>query len=117
MLDFVTGAGDLRQLGVQPGDVVAYGAPPGGSAASAVAFLSIGAQTCGAPLSQSCSEPDATSAIEQFNAKHLILFEGIHNPGITEAFTAFAAAGRAQLHTAVIAGNDSPGIHHPGRRG
>ena len=111
MLDFIAGAGDLRRLGVQPGDVVAYGAPPGGSAASGVAFLSIGAQTCGAPLSQGTTEPDAESALEQFNAKHLILFEGVHNPGITAAFTAYAATGRATLHMAVITGDDAPGMY------
>ena len=111
VLDFIAGAGDLRRLGVQPGDVVAYGAPPGGSAASAVAFLSIGAQTCGAPLPQTTSEPDAKSALEQFDAKHLILFEGVHNPGITTAFTAYAASGKATLHMAVITGDDAPGMY------
>ena len=111
MLGFIAGAGDLRRLGVQPGDVVAYGAPPGGSAASGVAFLSIGAQTCAAPLPQGTSEPDARSALDQFNAKHLIIFEGVHNPGITEAFAAYAATGRATLHKAVIAGDDKPGIY------
>ena len=52
------GEGDLRRLGVRPGEVVAYGAPPGGGAAAALAFLSVGAQTCAAPLAPvSCLLP------------------------------------------------------------
>jgi hypothetical protein len=57
------GAGDLRFLGIQAGDVVAYAAPPGGSAIAALAFLSIGAQTAAAPLAPGTAEPDALDAL------------------------------------------------------
>ena len=51
VLDFIDGGGgDLRRIGVNSGDVVAYGAPPGGGAASAMVFLCVGAQTTAAPL-------------------------------------------------------------------
>ena len=50
-LDFIQGGGgDLRRLGISSGEVVAYGTPPGGGAAAALAFLCIGAQTTAAPL-------------------------------------------------------------------
>jgi acyl-CoA synthetase (AMP-forming)/AMP-acid ligase II len=116
VLEFIRsgGDGDLRQLGVRAGEIVAYLAPPGGSAASALAFLSISAQTCAAPLSQTTTEPDALAALEQFGAKHVIIFEDaaapIAAPGVVAAFKAFAATGRAKLHTAAIAGDAKPGI-------
>ena len=44
------GLGDLRRLGIQAGEVVAYGAPPGGGAPAALAFLCLGSQTTAAPL-------------------------------------------------------------------
>jgi hypothetical protein len=51
VLDFINGGGgDLRRIGVNSGDVVAYGSPPGGGAAAAMVFLSVGAQTTAAPL-------------------------------------------------------------------
>ena len=105
------GAGDLTKLGVKPGEVVAYMAPPGGSAASAMAFLSIGAQTCAAPLSQSTTEPDALSALEQFDAKHMIIFEGVAADGVAAAFKKYAATGAAHLHTATITGDSEPGMY------
>lgn len=50
-LDFIRrGEGDLRRLGIKAGEVVAYGAPPGGGAPAALAFLCVGAQTTAAPL-------------------------------------------------------------------
>jgi hypothetical protein len=104
------GDGDLRRLGVQESELVAYLAPPGGSAASAAVFLSIGAQACAVPLAQSTTEPDALSALNQFGAKHLILFEGVESPGVVAAFRSFAASGRAQLHMATIRGDDTPGL-------
>ena len=90
---------------------MAYMAPPGGSAASAVCFLSIGAQTCAAPLSQSTTEPDALSALDQFEAKHMIVFEGVDAPGVLAAFKSYAASGKAQLHTATITGDHAPGMY------
>ena len=52
----------------------------------ALAFLSIAAQTTAAPLAQNMQENDAIYFIEQFDAKHLILFEGVENPGLDAAF-------------------------------
>ena len=105
------GAGDLRRIGVHDTtEVVAFCAPPGGSAASALAFLSIAAQACAAPLAQNTTMKDALSALEQFNAKFLILFDGVEAEGVVAAFHAFAATGRATLHTAVIHGDHVPGL-------
>jgi len=110
-LNFVRGGpGDLRHIGVRPGQVVAYGAPPGGGAVPAVAFLSIGAQTAAAPLAPGTAEPDALDALEQFGASHLVLFEGVVCPGVTAAFEAYAAQGNAVLHRARILGDDKPGL-------
>jgi len=104
------GDGDLRALGVKPGEVVAYGAPIGGSASSAIAFMSIGAQTAAAPLSQSTSEPEALDALDQFDAKHLILFDSVDAPGLEAAFKIFASKGRAKLHRAAFVGDNKPGM-------
>jgi hypothetical protein len=96
--DFIyRGAGDLRRLGVVAGDVVAYAAPPGGGAAAALAFLSIGAQTAAAPLAPNTTEPDALDALDQFKANHLILFEGVDSPGVEAAFNTYAASGKAKI--------------------
>ncbi len=111
VLGFIQGGkGDLRRIGVKPGEVVAYGAPPGGGAVPALAFLSIGAQTAAAPLAPGTAEPDALDALEQFHAKHLILFEGVDCPGVEAAFRNYASQGKAQLHKAVISGDDQPGM-------
>jgi hypothetical protein len=49
-LDFIRGAGgDLRQIGVQQGQMLAYCAPVGASAVGALTFLAVGAQTAAAP--------------------------------------------------------------------
>ena len=111
LLSFIDGgAGDLRALGVAPGEVVAYAAPPGGSALSAVAFLSIGAQTAAAPLAPGTAEPDALDALDQFDAKHLILFEGVECPGVEAAFEKYAADGNAKIHRASAIGDEKPGL-------
>jgi len=111
LLNFIEGGdGDLRHLGVRLGEVVAYGAPPGGGAVAAAAFLCIGAQTTAAPLAPGMMEPDAEDALDQFDAKHLILFEGIDNPGIEAAFLKRAASGKAKLHRASIIGDSQPGL-------
>ena len=109
IVSFIDGGdGDLRQLGrVKPGEVVAYGAPPGGSAAAALAFLSIGAQTAAAPLAPGMTEPDVLDALDQFDAKHLILFEGVDCPGVEAAFLKYKSA---TLHRARIIGDDRPGM-------
>jgi len=105
------GAGDLRHIGVKAGEVVAYVAPPGGGAAAALAFLSIGAQTAAAPLAMGTAEPDALDALDQFNAKHLILFEGLDAPGCKAAFEIFASSGKAKIHMASIGNTDSRAGH------
>ena len=111
LLNFINGgAGDLRALGVAPGEVVAYAAPTGGSAMSAVAFLSIGAQTAAAPLAPNTAEPDALDALDQFGAKHLILFDGVECPGVEAAFEKYAAEGKARLHRASAIGGEKPGL-------
>lgn len=110
LLDFIIeGPGDLRHLGVKLGEVVAYGAPTGGGAPAAVAFLSIGAQTTTAPLALSMTKPDVLDALEQFNAKHLIIFEGLYAPGIEAAFAEYAKSGAAVIHRARIT-NERPGL-------
>ena len=111
VLSFIDGgAGDLRALGVAPGEVVAYVAPPGGSAMAAVAFLSIGAQTAAAPLAPGTAEPDALDALDQFDAKHLILFDGVECPGVQAAFEKYATTGKAQIHRASAVGHEKPGL-------
>jgi len=110
VLSFIKGGdGDLRRLGVEEKDVVAYGAPPGGGAVSALTFLSIAAQTTAAPLAPSTSEPDTLNTLEQFHAKHLILFHGVKCPGVEAAFKTYAAQGKAELHYATISSTSYPG--------
>jgi len=104
------GKGDLRHLGVKSGDVVAYGAPVGGGAAAAMAFLSIAAQTTAAPLAPGTSFPDALDALDQFQASHLILFEGVKCPGVEEAFETYARTNKAKIHRATFNESDKPGI-------
>jgi acyl-CoA synthetase (AMP-forming)/AMP-acid ligase II/peptidoglycan/LPS O-acetylase OafA/YrhL len=111
ILNFIRGGdGDLRRLGVKEGEVVVYGSPPGGGAPAAVTFISIGAQTAAAPLAPGTTEPDALDALDQFDAKHLILFEGVKCPGVEAAFTQYAAQGKGKIHWARIIGDDKPGL-------
>ncbi len=111
LLSFIDGgAGDLRALDIKPGEVVAYVAPPGGSAMAAVAFLSIGAQTAAAPLAPGTAEPDALDTLDQFDAKHLILFDGVECPGVEAAFEKYAATGKAKIHRAYAIGSVKPGL-------
>ena len=111
ILNFINGgAGDLRALGVAPGEVVSYAAPPGGSAVAAVAFLSIGAQAAAAPLAPGTTEPDALDALDQFGAKHLILFDGVECPGVKTAFEKYAATGSAKIYRASALGVEKPGL-------
>jgi len=104
------GKGDLRRIGVKPGEVIAYGAPPGGGAAPALAFLAFGAQTATAPLAPSTAEPDALDALEQFHVTHLVLFEGVNCPGVEAAFKKYVSMGKGKLHKAVISNGNQPGI-------
>jgi len=102
----------LRRLGIKFGEVVAYCAPPGGSAVAAMAFLSIGAQTVAAPLSAGMFEPDVLDALDQFRARHLILFEGVDCPGVEAAFRKYQpkSGGSATVHRARIVGENRPGM-------
>ncbi|MDR6232423.1 AMP-binding protein [Pseudomonas oryzihabitans] len=104
------GEGDLRRLGVQAGEVVAYLAPPGASAAGAVAFLSIASQTCAVPLGHTMSEPDALQALKQYGVKHIVLFEGVSAPGVKAACISYARSGSACVHYATQSGTGSPGL-------
>lgn len=81
---------------------ILYCSPLGGGAVPALAFLSIMAQATAAPLAPSTTEHDAMDLLEQFQPKHLILFDGIENPGVEAAFKKIAASGRATLHRAKI---------------
>mmetsp|Transcript_99 Transcript_99/g.175 ORF Transcript_99/g.175 Transcript_99/m.175 type:complete len:1042 (+) Transcript_99:354-3479(+) len=54
------------------------------------------------------TEPEVTDSLGQFHAKHLILFEGIENPGIESAFKKWAEEGKGVLHHARIA--STPGF-------
>ncbi|MEN9864428.1 MAG: hypothetical protein RL748_18, partial [Pseudomonadota bacterium] len=104
------GEGDLRRIGVKAGDVVAYLAPPGGSATAAVAFLSIAAQTCAVPFSPNMSEADARLALEQYRVRHIVLFEGVVAPGVHAAFEHYARSGSARIHHASAATGATPGL-------
>ena len=55
-------------------------------------------------------ENDAIYFIEQFDAKHLILFEGVENPGLDAAFKRYASSGKATLHRASIRDSNKPGL-------
>ena len=82
-------------------------------AVPALAFLSIMAQTTAAPLAPSTTEPDVLDLLEHFRAKHLILFDGVDNPGLDAAFGKMAARGRATLHMARIrSDSDKPGTFY-----
>lgn len=104
------GDGDLRRLGVQAGEVVAYLAPAGGSAAAAAAFLSIASQTCAVPFGPNMSEADALMALDQYGVKHMVLFEAVAAPGVSAAFDSYAKQGKARLHYAMHANIPTPGL-------
>ena len=77
----------------------------------ALAFLSIMSQSTAAPLAPSTTENDALDLLEQFSPKHLVLFDGVNNPGLKAAFKKIAASGIATLHCATIIDNPSkPGM-------
>jgi hypothetical protein len=65
-----------------------------------------GAQTTAAPLAPTMTEPDVLDALDQFNAKYLILFEDIDAPGIKDAFEKDR---KATIHYVRISGPDRPG--------
>ena len=77
------GGGDLARIGIRERDVVAYAAP--GGCTAAVAFVTIASQCVAAPFDPAMTESDATSALNQLNVKHVILFEGAHADGLSAA--------------------------------
>ena len=104
------GEGDLRRLGVQPGEVVAYLAPPGGNATAALMFLSIASQACAAPLDPKMSEGDAFTALNQYGATHIVMFEGVFAPGVEAAFERYTYSRKAKFHRAIYDQGNSPGL-------
>ena len=108
--DFILGAGNLSKLGVQQKEVVAYGCPAGATALAAVAFLSIASGGIAAPLAPNTSEADTLDTLEQFNAKYLIIFEGVECPEVNAAFQKYSSQGKAKIIRAYIPSYSSPGI-------
>ena len=104
------GEGDLRRIGVEPGDVVAYLAPSGGNATAAAAFLSIASQTCAVPFSPNMSAADALMALEQFNVKHVIVFENVVAKGVMQAIEAYAAEHTLNVRNATAYSAHTPGL-------
>jgi acyl-CoA synthetase (AMP-forming)/AMP-acid ligase II len=111
LLDFMApgGDGDLSVLGVQPGEVVVYVVP--GGAIAAVAFLTIATQCTAAPLDPTTVKDDAADALEQFEAKHVIIFDGVPDQNIREAVEMANTAGQGiKMHKAVPKGDNEPGL-------
>jgi acyl-CoA synthetase (AMP-forming)/AMP-acid ligase II len=63
LVEFIEGTGNLRHIGIQEGDRVAYVAPPG--TLSAVTFLTITSQTTSVPLDPGYSLNDVALALDQ----------------------------------------------------
>lgn len=90
-------------------DSVIYVAP--GGAVAAVAFLTIASQCTAAPLDITVMQADAEDAIEQFEAKHVILFDKVPADGIRAAAEAIKAAGKIMyIHTAKVRDDALPGL-------
>jgi|AntRauTorckE5430_2_1112549.scaffolds.fasta_scaffold01905_2 acyl-CoA synthetase (AMP-forming)/AMP-acid ligase II len=100
--DFIRGDGNLSNLGVQCNEVVAYGCPAGATALAAVAFLSIASSAIAAPLAPNTSEADTLDILEQFDAKYLIMFEGVECPGVYAAFQKYSLRGNAKIVRAFV---------------
>jgi len=111
LLNFIRGgAGDLRRLGVKEGEVVAYGGPGNGGAVAAVAFLSIASQVTAAPIAPSATEDDASYLLDKYDAKHLILFEGVEYAGLDTIATKMLASGKMKVHRAKACADGKPGV-------
>ena len=112
-LEFITGGqGDLRRLGIKSGDVVAYIMHLLGDRlyVGALAFLSISAQTTAAPLAPNITEQDCYDACEQFNARHMIVFENVDSPDAERAFKRYSEEGRGIVHYAKFSPDEKPGL-------
>lgn len=71
-------------------------------------FVPLLLQQTAAPLAPNMTEPEVLDSLDQFHAKYLILFEGVDNPGVEEAFRKWEALGKGTLHQAKISGK--PGL-------
>jgi acyl-CoA synthetase (AMP-forming)/AMP-acid ligase II len=77
LVEFIEGAGNLRLIGVQEGDRVAYVAPPG--TLSAVAFLTITSQTTSVPLDPGYSLNDVSLALDQIQPTVVVVINGAND--------------------------------------
>ena len=103
------GDGDLRRIGVKSSEeVVAYYAH-GSGAVAACAFLTVASQAAAVPFGPMTTE-EALYALVQFRPSHLILFEGMEDPGVTSAFQKYAKSGRGTLHWAEYITSTKPGL-------
>ena len=83
VIDFMKTQGNLRRVGVQSKDRVAYVSPPG--ALSAVAFLTITAQCTSVPLDPTYTTQEFKLAFEQIKPKFVIVFTGVEEKMVTQA--------------------------------
>jgi len=60
-----------------------------------------------APLDPNITEKDAAAALAQFEARHVVLFEGVQCAGLAEAAR---ASPDVRVHSAALLGAESPGI-------
>lgn len=80
-------------------------------AVSALAFISIMCQTTAAPLAPNIQESDAMYFLQHFDAKHLIVFDGLECSGLELAFKKYSATGKAKLHRAKMNSiTEKPGL-------
>lgn len=86
LLRFIESDGDLRQIGVNQGDTIAYVAPAG--VTSAIAFLAITSQCTSVPLDPNYGEEDYMLAFDQLRADFVVVFEGIDADAVQKAATA-----------------------------
>ena len=78
-------------------------------AASALAFLSIAAQTTSAPLAPSTSESDCLHFLKMYRATHIVIFDGVACPGVESASAILQDSGLIKVHRAVIDDHTKPG--------
>ena len=79
-------------------------------AVAAVAFLSIASQVTAAPIAPSATEDDASYLLEKYDAKHLILFEGVDYAGLDAIAAKMLASGKMKVHRAKVRADGKPGI-------
>ena len=85
-IDFITkGDGDLRNIGVHQGSILAYNVPPG--SVGALAFLAVAAQCIAVPLDPGIAEEDAFEALTSCRVSIVALFRGTGTDSIEKAAT------------------------------